>query len=1097
MTLDDFVAEVDRRLTAYHEGNVGAVLDDDAGELIGRLRELLPQARSGKHQMAAVQPLATLYYYRFLGGTSGERGQDVRDLHVAVNLFSAVHSADPKAVPESLLEYIVPGQAQAFAKEARELYAADRDLDHVIDLYRLAVAALPAGHPDETRMRMALGMALQDRFERDGRDSDIDEAVGAVRRAIKDVWVEEDAVDATVLLCLLLLQLSEHRGDDEARADAVRLSRWIMAHDEEVQQRLPAEAWVAFGVDLSTIYQTSGDRRDLDGAVAALRIADRGGAGVRAPLSELLSLQLEYHRDRSDIEAVLAYARGAVAATEPESLDGWATRAALMNVLLIRGQALGTPDDLGEAIAVGEQLREDASELGLQRTGLPTVLASLTACLRVRFEWFGDRTDLSAAITCSRQLVVVAASGPDQAAAAATLGTVLLARYAHLGQPADLDEAVDALRRVLGAGPGRAADAANLATALQIRWQATGSLDDLDDAIDLLDQAVSRLPDGHAARATTLSSLGAALDARAVRTGSKSDADRAVEVGRRAVAADSPPLAPVVANLAHSLWARAKDGDRTEAIALWTSVADDETAPARVRVVAARAAAEGIAARQGPAAALPKYRAAVDLLPLLAWRGLTFHDHRYLMQKEAAAIASAAAACAIGTGRLEEAVLLLEHGRSALWTTIAGEQHEIVGLDRAAPDLARRLRICRAVLDQEPGFLGDRLADATARRAAAAQFDAMIRQVRLLPPTEPLPDPKTFLARPAFDDLRPPRGLGPIVILNVAKWRTDALVVTDEGVRLLDVHVPLSLEQARKLAMEHLAAVEAYERSDRGMPDRIALEVKTSMLLTNLWVLVASPVLSTLKLPKSAEVPRVWWCPTGPLSVLPLHAAGVHGTDGGDTVVDQVVSSYAYTLKSLRRSAMTPSPRSRDALVVAIPNTPGRPPLADVGRELATLDRSFPHWKSLVDADATKAAVIQNLGRFPYLHAACHAVHGSAGGLAPYDWQDAAMIGVADLIGGRGELAFLSGCTTLATSLDDADEIVSLAAALHFGGWRHVIATQWATGDPASAAVAEDFYAHPAALSDPARALRDTMVQRRDASPMMPSVWAPYVHVGP
>ena len=125
--------------------------------------------------------------------------------------------------------------------------------------------------------------------------------------------------------------------------------------------------------------------------------------------------------------------------------------------------------------------------------------------------WFGDRTDLSAAITCARQFVVVAASGPDHAAAAATLGTVLLARYAHLGQQADLEEAVQALRRALDNGPGRAADAADLAKALQIRWQEQVR-STIDDVIDLLDQAVAQLPDGHGARATTLSSLGAALD---------------------------------------------------------------------------------------------------------------------------------------------------------------------------------------------------------------------------------------------------------------------------------------------------------------------------------------------------------------------------------------------------------------------------------------------------------------------------------------------------------------------------------------------------------------------------------------------------------
>jgi tetratricopeptide (TPR) repeat protein len=1108
MTLDDLVAEVDRRLTAYHEGDVTAVFDDEAGELVGRLRELLPQARTGKHQVAAVAPVAALYYYRFLGGVRGQRGHDVRDLHVAVNLFSAVHATEPDSVPGSLLEYIVPGEAQELAREAAALYAEQSDLDHVIDLYRRAVTALPEAHPDEARMRIALATALQDRFDRDGRPADLDEAVAAVRRAIKDVWVEEDAADATVLLCLLLLQVSEERGDDEARADAVRLSRWILAQDEAVQRRLPPPVWVAFGNDLGTLYQSSGDRRDLDGAVAALRIAERAGAGVHAPLSELLALQLEYRRDRSDIEAALAYVRGAVAATEPDTPDGWATRAALMNVLLIRGQTLGTPDDLGEAIAVGEQLREDASELGSHRTGLPGVLASLTACLRVRFEWFGDRTDLSAGTTCARQLVVVAGSGPGQAMAASALGAVLLTRYARLGLPADLDEAVEALRRASApadsrptapaAVPADSRPTADLSTALQIRWRATGSLDDLDEAIDLLDEVVKEFPDGHAARPTSLSSLGAALNARAVRTGSKTDANRAVELGRRAVLADEQPFPSVVANLADSLWARGNDGDRTEAIALWTAVADEDTAPARVRLIAARASAEGIAARQGPAAALPKYRAAVDLLPLLAWRGMSFHDHKLLLQKEAPALACAAAACAIETGRLEEAVLLLEHGRYAQWTAIAGELDEVAALERAAPDLARRLRICRAVLDQEPGVLGDRLADATARRAAAAQFDATVRQVRALPPTEALPDPKTFLARPDFDDLRPPRGLGPVVILNVARWRTDAIVVTDEGVRLLDVHVPLSLDQARTLATGHLAALEAYERGAGSMEDRIALEVKTSVLLTNLWVLVASPVLSGLKLSETAvEMPRIWWYPTGPLSVLPLHAAGVHGADSGDTVVDKVVSSYAYTLKALRRSAMTPPPRSRDALVVAVPGPPGLKPLQGIERELATLDRSFDEWTSLVDEGATKAAIVQNLGRFRYLHAACRAVHGPSGGLWPHDWQDASSLGVPDLIAERGELAFLSACTTTAATLEDFDEVVTLAAALHFGGWRHAIATQWIIGDPATAGVAEDFYAHPLALTDPARALRDAVSQQRDLAPMIPSLWAAYMHVGP
>ena len=47
-----------------------------------------------------------------------------------------------------------------------------------------------------------------------------------------------------------------------------------------------------------------------------------------------------------------------------------------------------------------------------------------------------------------------------------------------------------------------------------------------------------------------------------------------------------------------------------------------------------------------------------------------------------------------------------------------------------------------------------------------------------------------------------------------------------------------------------------------------------------LWDAVAEPVLAVLGRtgpPSDGEPgPRVWWCPTGPLTVLPIHAAGHH-----------------------------------------------------------------------------------------------------------------------------------------------------------------------------------------------------------------------------
>ncbi|MCZ1004062.1 hypothetical protein O1M63_48945 [Streptomyces mirabilis] len=73
----------------------------------------------------------------------------------------------------------------------------------------------------------------------------------------------------------------------------------------------------------------------------------------------------------------------------------------------------------------------------------------------------------------------------------------------------------------------------------------------------------------------------------------------------------------------------------------------------------------------------------------------------------------------------------------------------------------------------------------------------------------------------------------------------------------------------------------------------------------------------------------MWWIPTGPLTALPLHAAGRHENDG-DNLLDRAVSSYAPTVNSLvhARRRQTAGPDRRPTvptapLVVAVPAPPG------------------------------------------------------------------------------------------------------------------------------------------------------------------------------
>lgn len=141
-------------------------------------------------------------------------------------------------------------------------------------------------------------------------------------------------------------------------------------------------------------------------------------------------------------------------------------------------------------------------------------------------------------------------------------------------------------------------------------------------------------------------------------------------------------------------------------------------------------------------------------------------------------------------------------------------------------------------------------------------------------------------------------------MVYAAEQRGDALIVTDSADQPVQV-VPLpgldekaALEQVRRLG-QHMPAVQEW-----------------------LWDVIAEPVLETLGTPTSQ---RLWWCPIGLLSHLPLHAAG----RGYQSVLDRVVSSYTPTIRALgyARANRRQSATQVKTLVVGIPHIPNSKPL--------------------------------------------------------------------------------------------------------------------------------------------------------------------------
>lgn len=393
-----------------------------------------------------------------------------------------------------------------------------------------------------------------------------------------------------------------------------------------------------------------------------------------------------------------------------------------------------------------------------------------------------------------------------------------------------------------------------------------------------------------------------------------------------------------------------------------------------------------------------------------------------------------------------------------------------------------------------------RLADT--RIALAREWDELLGQVRALDGF------RDFLLPPPVETLLPAARGGPVVMVNVSAWRCDALVVTTGGVR--GVPLPrLDLDEARQRLREYLRVVSAgpHEPAE----ERDEREAVLASILRWLWDAVAGPVLDALgfQAAPAGTWPRVWWCPTGPLTLLPLHAAGYHGPEGGGrAVMDRVVSSYTPTLRALLTARGTGDAGLADErmLVVAVPDAPGARVLEKVTEEMDLLVRLFPGERHtlLAGDDAVRERVRAELPRHRWVHFAGHGgqdlADPSRGGLLLRDGK----LTVTDIgaAGYRGEFAYLSACKSATGGTVLPDEAITITAALHHTGYRQVIGTLWSVDDRLAVVVAESVYRRLIAggrfgPGGAARALHLAIRPLRAGYATRPSLWVPYTHTGP
>ncbi len=415
----------------------------------------------------------------------------------------------------------------------------------------------------------------------------------------------------------------------------------------------------------------------------------------------------------------------------------------------------------------------------------------------------GSTADLDAAIRAGAEALELTPVGnPQLAIHLANTGLALRIRYERTGHVRTLDNAITmsrlALQETPAGHPSKAACLTNLIAALSLRFEETGNLADVNEATELGRQAVAGASQAKE-RALCLSGLGIALLTRFWQVGDEIDLAQASHALRQAIeltAADDPNLARYQTMLGMAVEARfgrtALRADSEEAADWYAAAARSELATASARIQAARRAA-ALTAATTPGLAADLLDLAVRLLPQAAPRLLHRTDQQYALS-QFAGLASDAAALVLETGgpdATSRALGLLELGRAVLHGQALDTRIDLIELHISHPALAAEFLRLRDELDAPQDAVLDAGLPAAAaglagtgragpvrrdRRRASEELAALLGRIRGLDGFG------SFLLPPAPDQLTGQAHAGPVVVFNISRYRSDAILITRDAI---------------------------------------------------------------------------------------------------------------------------------------------------------------------------------------------------------------------------------------------------------------------------------------------------------------------------
>ncbi|KIY68287.1 hypothetical protein CYLTODRAFT_443476 [Cylindrobasidium torrendii FP15055 ss-10] len=1023
-----------------------------------------------------------------------EGAQPVPDTSTSQPPSEDTHMDDGPAPAESNSGMVIAVNVYALRFSSRErrgssLVGGSITFFRPILLQRQVVELTRNGHPSRLYCINKLVRSLAIRFELEGNSADIDEAVTLLRTAAEDIpdGQGDQAAIFTELGNALITRFAHQVaiGDLEEALTLHRCAVEIVLDDPILQARYLSNLGSAFLAGFKAVSELS----YLEDAIAAQREAveimpqteNDGVASVVDTLGTSLLARFDRQGELRDLEeAITLHTRGVEAlpdtnASKPRHLNN------LGNSYLTRFKRLGELDDLQKAISLlhrAVDLTPKSSQTG--------ILGSLGNLYLARYHAKGNASDLDQAILYQQRSVDATPSAhPDRAGRLVNLGSSYATRYHSQGRPEDFEEAIalqkSAIEVTPDDNPHKLGRLNNLGVSLLARFDQSGNPKDIEDTISIQEKAVGLTPQGHFERPRILRLLGICYHAQ--------------------LQSSSQPSEPSFLSASEAL---------REAAHTSGPLTTQFDAATRLRTLY-----EEFPQFCGPSHnTLDVHQRVVDLLPQVAWVGLSVSRRYEELAEQIGDAVGAATAAALDANDFERALEWFEGGRAVVWNQTLNLRTPLDDLRQAHPKLAERIQEISVKLEQG-GTSGDMLPteeQARDHRLLADQYDKLVDEVRQLPGFN------SFLRSRQTHDLYPAASGGPVVCINMHKSRCDALILCSGSV----FHVPLPklspsiAESMRDKWGRYLGSLGVRNRNYRAGVARDWDDEDSGETLVELWDTVVQPILEfihekiSLATDKTTSgLPHITWCTTGALAFLPLHAAGRYEDGVEGNAFDSTISSYAPTLASLlvtpRVSDNAVPPR---IAIVAQPDTPYATPLSgtiDEANRLAALFAPSTN-RLLIGKDGTTRSVLEAMSEYRWIHLACHGTQNTSNPAQSAFLLHDRPLSLEELMkttSNVGELAFLSACETATGDEHVPDEAVHLTAGMLAAGYRSVVATMWAIGDGVAPVAAEAFYQTLLQEMDAGRgmsvayALHEAVKKVRDQVGKENFVeWVPFVHYG-